>query len=424
MKKLGLCFLLALLLIGCTAQPTIPFVPTPTAQEQLPKDEFGLWQGGVWLRGANIYQRRVYPEVDGGEFLGPGPFGPPYTQEDLNRLSEQGANYINLSIMGLFSVEPPYSVDEEAVATLDRWIAMATEADLFVVITFRSGPGRSEFAILGPADWLPENYLVETIWQDEAAQHAWAEMWQFTAQRYHASPVVIGYDLMCEPNSNASLNIWDPETFQATYAGTNYDWNQWYPDIVQAIRSVDAETPILIGGNGYSDPAWLPFLKPLDASHIIYTMHAYAPHPYTHQEIPNPLHTYPGFFDVDYDGKPDRFDHAWLEESFAEARNFQQQLNLTLAVNEFGLVRWAPNAPHYISDEIALFEQYGWNYALWQWYPAWLPQAEGDHGFNFRFGSNPLQRSEQTNPLWDTYQQAWARNTLRPSNWVKTAPNN
>jgi len=29
-----------------------------------------------------------------------------------------------------------------------------------------------------------------------------------------------GYDLMCEPNSNAILDIWDPEEFQAQYGGT------------------------------------------------------------------------------------------------------------------------------------------------------------------------------------------------------------
>jgi hypothetical protein len=38
-------------------------------------DKWALWVGGTQLRGANIYQHRVYPELDGPDFLGPGPGG-------------------------------------------------------------------------------------------------------------------------------------------------------------------------------------------------------------------------------------------------------------------------------------------------------------------------------------------------------------
>ena len=38
-------------------------------------DKWALWVGSTQLRGANIYQRRVYPELDGPDFLGPGSGG-------------------------------------------------------------------------------------------------------------------------------------------------------------------------------------------------------------------------------------------------------------------------------------------------------------------------------------------------------------
>ena len=48
------------------------------------EDLFRLWSGETtMLRGANIHQRRVYPELDGGEYLGGGPIGPPFTQADF-----------------------------------------------------------------------------------------------------------------------------------------------------------------------------------------------------------------------------------------------------------------------------------------------------------------------------------------------------
>jgi hypothetical protein len=422
---LGL-FMAAAMLAACAPRLPSPesspsaapgFSPSPATPVPgvTPASKWDLWATGTRLRGANIYQRRVYAEVDGTEFLGPGPFGPPYTQADFDRLAALGANYVNISGSGLFTFEPPYRVDEEAVAHLDRLLEMAAQADLFAVITFRSGPGRSEFAITGPADWLPDEYLVDTVWQDAAARTAWGEMWRFTAERYRANPVVVGYDLMCEPNSNAGLNLWDAETFYAQYTGTGYDWNSWYPDLVQAIRSVDADTPILIGANSYSDITWLPYLQTVDDPRVVYTFHQYSPHEYTHQDFPNLLRSYPGYFDTDYDNTPETFERAWLENRLSIAADFQTRRQVVLAVNEFGVVRWVPGGAAFVRDEMALFDEYGWNYAAWQWHASWEALAAGDNSFNFLFGNNPLNLTETPNELLDAYQQAWAKNALRPS---------
>ena len=256
------------LLAGCALQPAVtgsPPVPTaPAAATPIldAGDKWSLWTEGTQLRGANIYQRRIFPDLDGTEFMGPGPFGPPYAQEDFDRLAVLGANYVNLSIAGLYPVEPPYVLDEQAQANLDRLLAMAANADLFAVITFRTGPGRSEFAIIaGPdSDWLPEEYYINTVWEDPEAQDAWIEMWRTTAERYRDNPVVVGYDLMCEPNANALFDLWEPSEFYAGYGGTTYDWNELHPRIVAAIREVDPLTPILVGGDGYSVPEWLPYI--------------------------------------------------------------------------------------------------------------------------------------------------------------------
>ncbi len=395
------------LIVGCASADS----PRPPASG----DKWSLWTSGTQLRGANIYQRRVYPELDGTEFIGPGPFGPPYTQADFDRLAELGANYVNISGPGLFTVEPPYVVDEEAVANLDHLLEMAAQADLFAVITFRSGPGRSEFAILGPADWLPDSYIIQTVWTDADARAAWAEMWRYAAERYRGNPIVVGYDLMCEPNSNAALDIWDPETFYADYAGSGYDWNAWYPHLVSAIRAVDTSTPILVGGNSYSGVEWLPYLQPVDAPHIVYTIHQYSPHEYTHQEPPGLTRSYPGTFDTDYNGSVEAFDRAWLEALLGIAAEFQSTHQAVLAVNEYGLERWEPGGADFIRDEMSLFEQYGWNYAAWQWHASWLPLAEGDNNFNFLFGPDPADLTEVPNALLDAFTGAWARNTIRPS---------
>ncbi|RME87395.1 MAG: hypothetical protein D6770_09430, partial [Anaerolineae bacterium] len=384
-----------------------------------PADEWSLWVDGTHLRGANIYQRRVFDELDEG-FLGPGPLGPPYTQADFDALAAAGANYVNLSVPGLFTVQPPYEPDPDVVATVDRLLEMAASADLYVVLSARTGPLRSEFSILrdGAGDWFGYEYLIEKVWEDTEAQAAWAAMWRYTAERYRDNPIVIGYDLMVEPNSNDILDIWDPDEFYRQYGGTTYDWNTWYPPIVQAIREVDPDTPILVGGMGYSGLEWLPYLQPVDDPRVVYTFHQYEPFVYTHQEPGEGLtNTYPGRFDADWDEEAEDVNRAWLDSFFALGDLYAAQYGVPLAVNECGVMRWEPGAADFMRDQLDLFERRGWNVAVWMWYPDWPPLAtpDGDHDFNFRFGPDPANLTPTSNDLFAVYREFWSHNTLRPS---------
>ena len=383
-------------------------------------DKWTLWTEGTQLRGVNIYQRLVFPELDGNTFMGPGPLGPPYTQADFDRLASLGANYINISHTGLYTASPPYGVDQQAVDNLDGLLEMIARADMFAVITFRSGPGRSDFSLQrdGAGDWFDESLLIETAWEDPDARSAWEDMWKYTAGRYKDNPIVVGYDLMCEPNANDILDIWEPGQFYDDYGDTGHDWNTWYPDIVSAIREVDQTTPILVGGDGYSSLDWLPYLEPVASERIVYTFHLYDPYLYTHQEPGSsgelPF-SYPGQFDLDYDGQIEEFDRAWLEGILDEAVAYSTRHGVPLAVNEFGLMRWEPGGEDYLRDQMTLFEEQGWNYALWDWESSWEPWSESVNDFNFLFGPDPQSNTETPNDLLDAIQEAWSRNTVRPS---------
>jgi hypothetical protein len=404
---------------GAQKLAALPAQPAPQlAEVSQPFDKWQLWAGGTQLRGANIYQRQVFLDLDGTKFFGPGPFGPPYTQEDFDRLAALGANYVNLSIAGLYTVKPPYRPDQAAVANLDRLLAMAAKTHLFAVISFRSGPGRSEFSILrgGAGEWFDESLLVESVWTDPAARLAWADMWRFTAGRYRGNPVVVGYDLMCEPNSDDILGVWNPAEFLDQYGGTGYDWTAWYPRIIAAIRSVDADTPILVSTLGYGNSAWLPYMQLSEDTHLVYTFHQYSPLKYTHQKVGvDKVTTYPGRVDTDNDDQDEEFDFYWLEDLFAVPRHWMAMNDRPLAVNEFGAVRWAPEAADYLWNEMDVFEQNGWNYAVWMWYPSWKPLAEGDNAFNFRLGPEVDNLTDvKSSELLDALKNFWARNTVKP----------
>lgn len=394
--------------------------PPPLAESSGKKWE--LWLDGPHLRGANIYQRRVYPELDGTEFMGPGPVGPPYTQDDFDQLANLGANYVNISHPGLFGEAPPYAPDPVIQEHLDTLLAMAAHADLFAVISFRTGPGRAEFTFVleDLGDWFDESYLDDSVWQDSAAQDGWLAMWRNTAERYLDNPIVVGYDLMVEPNANEVWgDIWEPDEFYADHAGSLIDWNQLYPRITAAIREVDPDTPILVGGLGYSAVAWLPYLEPSGDPRTVYMIHQYEPIDYTHQE-PGFLGSldlsYPGEMDLDWDGEDDIFDRAWLDEQLSPVDAFAAAHGTPLAVNEFGPMRWQPGAADFMRDQMELFEERGMNHALWAWDPAWEYWTEEVNAFNFRHGPDLDKHTDvASSDLIDVITEYWGRNTARPS---------
>ena len=413
MRDLIYIFLIILLVFYLIAS----FMDRAFCGEIMSKIELWDVKNGTKLRGANIYQRRVYPELDGEELLGSGPVGPPYTQEDFLDLASKGANYVNISHPGIFTENPPYQVDNDIVENLDRLLNLIASANMFAVISFRTGPGRSEFTFFYDevGTWFDESYLNDHVWEDPEAQQAWVDMWRYCANRYKNNHYVIGYDLMVEPNSNdVLLDIWDPEEFYQRYGNTLYDWNQLYPKIVQAIREVDPDTPILIGGMAYSAVSWLPYMKIIDDPKTIYCAHQYEPYDYTHQEPPL-NYTYPGFFDIDGDEVPDNFNKSYLIELLQTVGDFMNQHKVNCAINEYGLMRWEPGAESFLDDEMSIFENMGINYALWVWDPKWQPWNEEIDEFNFRHGQNPDNHTnDEPNALTEVIYGYWSRNTIYP----------
>lgn len=379
-------------------------------------NKWALWQAGPQLRGANIYQRRSYPDVDGG-LAAVGPVIPPYSQADFDRLAGMGANLVNISHPGLFTELPPYTVDPAIQANLDSLLARIAGANMFAVISFRTGPGRNEFTFLSEEDpgWLGYSKDINVVWTNQAAQDGWVAMWRYTAERYRHNPAVVGYDLMVEPNSNRLLNLWDPAEFYPAYAGSLYDWNQLHPRLSAAIRQVDLNTPILTGALGYSAVPWLAYLQPTADPRTVYTVHHYEPFVYTHQDPPLNL-AYPGVFDADGNGLNDTVNQAWLANFLSPVDAFKSARQVPVAVNEYGVKRWQPGAAQYMADQMALFEQRGLNHTWWLWETSDVRFSTVYDAFNLRFGPNPNNHQEVTSSdLLAVIQQNWRKNTARPN---------
>ncbi len=128
------------------------------------QSKWDLWANGTALRGANIWQKVIDPAQDGDE-LGTEAVGPYYSQDNLNQLAAMGANYVNVSYPGLYTEGLPYQLNPQVQDCLDRLLARIEQANLFAVISFRTGPGRDE-ATFDNGKTKANNL----VWTSQAAQ--------------------------------------------------------------------------------------------------------------------------------------------------------------------------------------------------------------------------------------------------------------
>lgn len=354
-----------------------------------------LWNNatGPHLRGAVLTQRRVYPEIDGPEFLGPGPIGAPITDEALAALAAAGANLLILSHPGIFTETPPFRLAEDSLANLDDLVQRAARWGLYVVIGYRSGPGRSAFTFHrdDAGSWFPAHMIDDRVWTDFSYHQAWEDMWRTTARQFRARANVAGYLLMVEPNANQvgvdavgrPLEIWQADRLAEAVENTPADWAMLARRLSAAVRSVDPETPLLVSPDGYASPVFERNLGLAPDAHEVLCVHDYAPRDYTHQAADAGRTYAPG-----------------------EAR-FQPPEHRRWMMGEFGLHRWAPAAPDYLDDRISDLERAGAGWAVFRWDSGWAVYERQENRFNVRAGGPNSQ-------ILRVLRRHWRSNQLRP----------
>ena len=106
-------------------------------------DKWTLWVDGPHLRGVDLHPCRLFTVDDCVQTI---------TRQDIQDLRNQGANLISASYPGVLTEEPPYQVNPTTLKYLDDLIGWAEEVGIYVVIHFRTGPGRNAGAILLEGD--------------------------------------------------------------------------------------------------------------------------------------------------------------------------------------------------------------------------------------------------------------------------------
>lgn len=397
--------------------------PLPTSTPTCPAtigSKWDLWgAGAACLRGVNTWQKTA------GE-PGRAEVTYSYGYEDFAELKRLRANYVNLSFPGTYSVRkkggryvPEPKVLKELTDTVDRLNC----ANLFAVVSFRTGPGRSESVFGGEKG----EKVVTDVWESDAARLAWVRMWLEVSAALRDKHNVVGYDLMVEP-------VVGPEKSEKNVKRNARRYETWYAlagDIARAIRNAGDATPILVGGANASTACSLQCLPALDLPNIVYTVHQYQPYRYTHQVLVRngkdvaQNSTYDCCSLVGTSPTPipvptPEDDRANLERYYTLINGYRQaHPGSAVAVNEFGIFRWAPDAEKHLGHEMEFLERLGANHAIWLWEP--VTRCVGYDEFNFRHGQNFAEHKRAPSLLADVITANWARNTAFPDN-VKFRP--
>jgi hypothetical protein len=186
------------------------------------------------------------------------------------------------------------------------------------------------------------------LFTNRAAQDKFVEIWKRLARRFRDSPVIWGYDLANEPVEDEVGEGCD-------------DWQALAARTARAVREVDSRHAIIIEPTPWGGPESLPELEPLPVPGMVYSIHVYVPHEFTHQGVHNASTglKYPG----EIAGR--QWDKDQLRRVLQPVRDWQRDYGVHIYIGEFSAIRWAPDesAYRYLKDCIELFEEYGWDWS-------------------------------------------------------------
>jgi len=192
------------------------------------------------------------------------------------------------------------------------------------------------------------------LFQEKQFQDAFVATWQKLAQKYKDVDVIWCYDLLNEAVEGDMPKI----------EGL-LDWRELALKTSKEIRKIDPDKAIVIEPAPWGAPSALEWFEPFDPKevpNVVYSVHMYMPHEFTHQGVyDSPVGlVYPGRMS---DGK--HWDKEQIRHSLQSVIDYANDYGVAIYMGEFGSIRWAPenSSYRYLRDCIEVFEEEGWDWA-------------------------------------------------------------
>ena len=219
-----------------------------------------------------------------------------------------------------------------------------------------------------------------TMFDDTALRKRFVKLWEMLEKRYGGRPGLV-FDILNEP------------TLPLEESGK---WNSLAAETIDAIRRLNKNRIIMIGGVQWNNAPALKDMAVFDDENVVYTFHFYSPHLFTHQRTftSEPFHysnhalSYPSG-NKEYnecvkflrssegnsegapvDEFPDVIDKEYLRAQMKPALDWMSAYpGKILHLGEFGVITNAEQASreNYMRDIISLCAEYGLPFCVWNY---------------------------------------------------------
>ena len=236
------------------------------------------------------------------------------TCADIDFIAQQGANTIRLPFNYKLFTDEDYmgqTGQKDGFERIDSVVSWCKANNLYLILDMHDCPGGQT------GDNIDDGHGYPWLFESEPSQQLFCQIWREIADRYKGETTILGYELMNEPIAHYFAN-----------RDSLYQLLQpLYQRCVKAIREVDQNHIILLGGAHWNSFFWMLD----DASYddkLMYTCHRY--------------------------GGPA------TKEAIAHYINFRDSINRPMYMGEFG-----HNTMEWQSDFVNVLKQNNMGYTFW-----------------------------------------------------------
>ena len=183
------------------------------------------------------------------------------TKADIDFIAQQGANTIRLPFNYKLFTDEDYmglTGPKDGFERIDSVVSWCKANGLYLILDMHDCPGGQT------GDNIDDGHGYPWLFESEKSQQLFCKIWQQIAFRYRQETTILGYELMNEPIAHYFENRYELyKQLQPLYKKT-----------VEAIRKVDENHIILLGGAHWNSFFWMLD----DASYddkLMYTCHRY-----------------------------------------------------------------------------------------------------------------------------------------------------
>lgn len=184
------------------------------------------------------------------------------TRRDIEFIASTGSNTVRLPFNYKLFTDEDYmglTSRQDGFRLVDSVVTWCRDNHLYLILDMHDCPGGQT------GDNIDNSYGYPWLFESEASQQLFCNIWRDIARRYRNEPVILGYEPMNEPIAHY---------FKDNLDQLNARLEPLYKRVVKAIREVDRNHIVLLGGAQWNGN-FKPFSDWKFDSKIMYTCHRY-----------------------------------------------------------------------------------------------------------------------------------------------------